>query len=135
MIARTNDPLGESPARDRTDRLGHVLATPVFLVPAHVCAEPTGTPSDPYMNPDDGMCVVGVAPDGTMRVDWLITNARALRCVYDRALGTCGVDITTSTPCGALGTGLCNTSATLHSTATEAVVLNPLKCFDVSAPA
>jgi PKD repeat protein len=29
-----------------------------------------------YMNPDDGMCVVGVKLDGTMLVDWAITKAR-----------------------------------------------------------
>jgi len=39
---------------------------------------PDGTKPDGagYMNPNDGMCVIGVALDGTMLVDWSITNAR-----------------------------------------------------------
>lgn len=40
---------------------------------------PDGLKSDGmggYRNPDDGMCVIGVAADGTMLVDWSITNAR-----------------------------------------------------------
>ena len=40
---------------------------------------PDGLKSDGmggYMNPDDGMCVIGIKVDGTMLVDWSITNAR-----------------------------------------------------------
>ena len=40
---------------------------------------PDGTKPDgpgAYMNPGDGICVIGLKPDGTMLVDWSIHNAR-----------------------------------------------------------
>lgn len=47
--------------------------------PASALYPPDGLKSDGaggYMNPDDGMCVIGLKQDGTMLVDWSITNAR-----------------------------------------------------------
>lgn len=54
-------------------------ATLVGATTASAFYPPDGLKVDPlggYMNPNDGMCVIGVAPDGTMLVDWDITNAR-----------------------------------------------------------
>ena len=135
MIARTKTRSVKAPLVTALTVLVMLLATgPVGALYPPNGAKPTGDSADPYMNPDDGMCVVGVAADGTMRVDWSITNARD--CVaYTTGLGTMtGVDITTSSTCGALGTGLCNTSA-LCTRPNGSAVWNAaaLKCFDVSA--
>lgn len=57
-----------------------LLVLPLLYVgPAEADYPPGGMKPDgvgAYMNPDDGMCVVGIKLDGTMLVDWSITNAR-----------------------------------------------------------
>jgi hypothetical protein len=53
---------------------------PLFpAAPASALYPPDGLKPDgpgAYRNPDDGFCVVGLAADGTMLVDWDIANAR-----------------------------------------------------------
>ena len=58
-----------------------LLATLPLLAaaPASALYPPDGLKPDGsggYMNPADGMCVLGIKMDGTMLVDWSITNAR-----------------------------------------------------------
>lgn len=63
------------------------LVPPALLFAMLLCSVPAiagmylpdGTKSDGaggYTNPNDGMCVIGIKLDGTMLVDWSITNAR-----------------------------------------------------------
>jgi len=64
---------------------------------------PDGTKPDGaggYMNPGDGMCVVGIKLDGTMLVDWDITNARDCVAYTKSADGTTNlVGMTTQAAC------------------------------------
>jgi len=53
-----------------------------------------------YRNPDDGLCVVGLNLDGTMLVDWSITNARDCVAWTKSADGSVNlVGLTTSDMC------------------------------------
>jgi hypothetical protein len=60
-----------------------VAALSLFVLPltgrAGAMYMPDGTKPDGaggYMNPNDGVCVIGVKPDGTMKIDASITNFR-----------------------------------------------------------
>lgn len=57
-----------------------------------------------YMNPADGMCVIGLAADGTMLVDWSITKSRDCVAWTRSADGSVDlVGMTTSAQCTAAG--------------------------------
>ena len=83
---------------------------------------PDGTkPNGPgaYTNPGDGMCVIGVKPDGTMLVDWSIKNARDCAAWTRSADGTVNLaGMTTQASCQS-GTGVAPNDGYRHAWSTS----------------
>ena len=136
MTARVKIPSVKAPLVIALAVLVMLVATgPVGAFYAPAGAKPTGVPGG-YMNPNDGMCIVGVAADGTMLVDWSITNARDCVAYTTGLTGMTPVDVTAQNVCGAAvpPTGACNTQP-LCTRPNGSVVWNAAasKCFDVSS--
>ena len=136
MTARAKIPSVKAPLVIALTVLAMLVATgPVGAFYAPAGAKPTGAPGG-YMNPNDGMCIVGVAADGTMLVDWSITNARDCVAYTTGLTGMTPIDVTAQNVCGAAvpPTGACNTQP-LCTRPNGSVAWNAAasKCFDVSS--
>jgi hypothetical protein len=135
MTVRGKIPSVKAPLVTTLTVLVMLLATgPAGALYPPVGEKPTGDPADPYMNPDDGVCVVGVAIDGTMLVDWNITNARDCVAYTTGLTGMTATDVTATSTCGATGTSSCGTQGgCTRPNGTVAWSAAALKCYDTSA--
>src|SRR6185436_18557918 len=108
-------------------RISLAVSTIVFVLLVSVASAfatypPDGTkPNGPgaYINPGDGICVIGVKADGTMLVDWSITNARDCVAYTRSANGTVNLSgMTTQAQC-TTGNGVAPNDGYKHAWSTS----------------